>query len=61
VTLLYRLAGDAVNPIVFLHGGPGFGIDDGGYDLELLALKGHSLHVGFHAALEEDLSSGAHY
>lgn len=31
------------NPIVFLHGGPGLGIDDGGYDLETLALKGHSL------------------
>ncbi len=43
VKLFYRLVGDAVSPIVFLHGGPGLGIDDGGYDLEALALKGHSL------------------
>ena len=43
VKLFYRLVGDATHPIVFLHGGPGLGIDDGGYDLEALALKGHSL------------------
>ena len=30
-------------PIVFLHGGPGLGIDDGGYDLEPLAATGHPL------------------
>lgn len=43
VQLFYRRVGDGSNPIVFLHGGPGLGIDDGGYDLEALAAKGHSL------------------
>src|SRR4051794_34661737 len=37
VRLFYRLAGMGSDPIVFLHGGPGLGIDDGGYDLEPLA------------------------
>jgi proline iminopeptidase len=43
IQLFYRLAGDGQNVIVFLHGGPGLGIDDGGYDLEPLAARGHSL------------------
>lgn len=43
VQLFYRLAGSLADPIVFLHGGPGMGIDDGGYDLEGLAAKGHAL------------------
>jgi len=41
--LFYRIAGDAANAIVFLHGGPGLGIDDGGYDLEPLAARGYSM------------------
>jgi proline iminopeptidase len=43
VRLFYRIAGDAPDVVVFLHGGPGLGIDDGGYDLEPLAAKGHTL------------------
>lgn len=43
VQLFYRFVGESPNPIVFLHGGPGLGIDDGGYDLEGLATKGHAL------------------
>lgn len=43
VQLFYRLAGTAADPIVFLHGGPGLGIDDGGYDIEGLAGKGQAL------------------
>lgn len=43
VRLFYRITGDAADTVVFLHGGPGLGIDDGGYDLEPLAAKGHTL------------------
>lgn len=43
VQLFYRLAGTAADPIVFLHGGPGLGFDDGGYDIEGLAAKGQAL------------------
>jgi proline iminopeptidase len=43
VRLFYRYIGESANPIVFLHGGPGVGIDDGGYDLEPLAAKRHAL------------------
>ena len=39
--LFYRVAGDGANAVVFLHGGPGLGIDDGGYDLEPLAARGY--------------------
>ena len=42
VQLFYRLAGEGADPIVYLHGGPGLGIDDGGYDLEGIAASGHS-------------------
>ena len=42
VQLFYRLAGDGTDPIVFVHGGPGLGFDDGGYDLEGIAARGHS-------------------
>ena len=41
--LFYRTAGRAGDPIVFLHGGPGQGLNDGGYDIELLADRGHRL------------------
>lgn len=43
VRLFYRLVGEAPDVVVFLHGGPGLGIDDGGYDLEPLAAMGHTL------------------
>lgn len=43
IQLFYRLSGTAADPIVFLHGGPGIGFDDGGYDIEGLAAKGHAL------------------
>ena len=43
VRLFYRLVGEAPDVVVFLHGGPGLGIDDGGYDLEPLAALGHTL------------------
>jgi len=42
VRLFYRRVGTKGNPIVFLHGGPGLGIGDGGYDMEPLA-RGRSL------------------
>jgi proline iminopeptidase len=38
--LFYRVVGKGKNTIVFVHGGPGLGIDDGGYDLEAIAAKG---------------------
>jgi len=41
--LFYRIAGDGSKTIVFLHGGPGMGIDDGGYDLEPLAARGYRM------------------
>jgi proline iminopeptidase len=41
VRLFYRKVGqkvgDRTNAVVFLHGGPGLGIGDGGYDMEPLA------------------------
>jgi proline iminopeptidase len=43
VRLLYRVAGRDGDPIVFLHGGPGGGINIGGYDLEPLAARGYRL------------------
>jgi len=33
------------NPFVFLHGGPGGGINIGGYDMEPLAARGHRLLI----------------
>ncbi len=39
VRLFYRLVGKSRDVVVFLHGGPGLGIDDGGYDLEPLAAR----------------------
>jgi proline iminopeptidase len=38
--LFYRIVGKGRTTIVFLHGGPGLGIDDGGYNLEAIAAKG---------------------
>ena len=38
--LFYRIVGNGSRTIVFVHGGPGLGIDDGGYDLEAIAAKG---------------------
>jgi proline iminopeptidase len=43
VRLFYRVAGHDGDPIVFLHGGPGGGINIGGYDMEPLAERGHLL------------------
>ncbi len=37
VRLFYRRVGKGKSVVVFLHGGPGLGIGDGGYDMELLA------------------------
>ncbi len=41
VRLFYRVAGREGDPILFLHGGPGLGLNDGGYDMEPLAERGH--------------------
>ncbi len=41
VRLFYRVAGRNGDPILFLHGGPGLGLNDGGYDMEPLAERGH--------------------
>lgn len=38
--LFYRVVGNGSKTIVFVHGGPGLGIDDGGYDLESIAARG---------------------
>lgn len=43
VRLFYRIAGEKGEPILFLHGGPGFGLNDGAYDMEPLAERGHRL------------------
>ena len=37
VRLFYRRVGKGKDTVVFLHGGPGLGIGDGGYDMEPLA------------------------
>lgn len=37
VRLFYRKVGSGKKTVVFLHGGPGLGIGDGGYDIEPLA------------------------
>jgi proline iminopeptidase len=37
VRLFYRKVGKGVDYIVYLHGGPGLSINDGGYDIEPLA------------------------
>ena len=39
VRLFYRRVGTGRKTVVFLHGGPGLGIGDGGYDMEPLARK----------------------
>jgi proline iminopeptidase len=43
VRLFYRTAGGTGDPILFLHGGPGLGLNDGGYDIEPLADRGYRL------------------
>ena len=43
VRLFYRVTGREGDPIVFLHGGPGGGLNIGGYDMEPLAARGHRL------------------
>ena len=42
VRLFYRRVGNGKDVVVFLHGGPGLGIGDGGYDMEMLA-RGRTL------------------
>ncbi len=42
VRLFYRKVGTDKNTVVFVHGGPGLGINDGGYDMEPLA-RGRTL------------------
>jgi proline iminopeptidase len=42
VRLFYRKLGAGRNVVVFLHGGPGLSIEDGGYFMDPLA-KGHTL------------------
>lgn len=42
VRLFYRRVGTGRDVVVFLHGGPGLGIGDGGYDMEMLA-RGRTL------------------
>jgi proline iminopeptidase len=39
VRLFYRKVGQGKHTAVFLHGGPGLGIGDGGYDMEPLARR----------------------
>ncbi len=41
--MFYRVVGEKGDPVVFLHGGPGLGLEDGGYDMEPLAEHGHRL------------------
>jgi proline iminopeptidase len=45
VRLFYRVAGREGDPILFLHGGPGLGLNDGGYDMEPLAERSHRLFM----------------
>lgn len=40
VRLFYRVVGTGKKTIVFVHGGPGAGIEDGALDLEAVAAKG---------------------
>jgi proline iminopeptidase len=40
VRLFYRMVGKGKKTIVFLHGGPGMGIEDGALDLEAVAASG---------------------
>ena len=40
VRLFYRMVGHGKQTIIFLHGGPGLGIEDGALDLEAVAAKG---------------------
>ncbi|MDQ3820367.1 MAG: alpha/beta hydrolase [Acidobacteriota bacterium] len=40
VRLFYRVVGAGKQTIVFVHGGPGLGIEDGALDLEAVAAKG---------------------
>lgn len=40
VRLFFRVAGTGPKTILFLHGGPGLGMADGGYDFERLAQRG---------------------
>ena len=40
VRLFYRMVGEGRETIVFLHGGPGMGIEDGALDLEAVAARG---------------------
>jgi proline iminopeptidase len=40
VRLFYRMVGAGKETIVFLHGGPGLGIEDGALDLEAVAASG---------------------
>jgi proline iminopeptidase len=42
VRLFYRRVGNGKDVVVFMHGGPGLGIGDGGYDMEILA-RGRTL------------------
>ena len=42
VQLFYRVVGKGKDTIVFVHGGPGAGMEDGGLDLELIAAKGYT-------------------
>jgi proline iminopeptidase len=42
VQLFYRVVGTGKDTIVFCHGGPGGGMDDGGLDIEFIAEKGYT-------------------
>jgi len=42
VQLFYRIVGKGKDTVVFVHGGPGGGMDDGGLDLEFLSQKGYT-------------------
>jgi len=42
VQLFYRMVGKGKDTIVFVHGGPGLGIEDGALDIELLAMRGYT-------------------
>jgi len=42
VQIFYRMVGKGKDTVVFVHGGPGGGMDDGGLNLEFLSQKGYT-------------------
>ncbi|MEM9528801.1 MAG: alpha/beta hydrolase, partial [Bacteroidota bacterium] len=42
VQLFFRMVGSGKDTLVFVHGGPGLGVDDGALDIELIANKNYT-------------------